>query len=105
MKHIKELQLENEKLKEENQSLKNMIKIEDGELERMRKELGRRGGAGHFWRNDKMIANGGERDAMREEEVRKVLKLLALGETKVNFKESEFLFSFEKRMKRNSQEV
>ncbi|CBY13407.1 unnamed protein product [Oikopleura dioica] len=60
-------------------NLRNEIekKHELEELEMMRKELGDIGGAGHFFGNDKRIKYGGERDAMGEEELKKVLRLLA----------------------------
>ena len=60
------------------------------ELEKMRKELGEIGGSGHFWGNDKWIGADGERDEMGEEELKKVIGLLAAGEKKINLKEREF---------------
>ena len=56
----------------------------------LRNELGELGGAGHFWGNDKATWNGGERDWMREEDLKKVLRLLAAREKKINLKEREF---------------
>jgi len=56
------------------------------ELEKLRKELGEIGGAGHFFGDDKKIV----RNAMEEEEVKKVLRLLAAGEKTINLKEREF---------------
>jgi len=53
-------------------------------------EMGEIGGAGHFWGNDKETKCGGERDLMGEEEMKKVLRLLAAGQKKVNLKEREF---------------
>ncbi|CBY11416.1 unnamed protein product [Oikopleura dioica] len=69
-------------------NLKNKIrKRQDlGELIMMRTELGEIGGAGHFFGNDKKIVHGGVRDDMSEKEVRKVLRLLSLGEKKINLK-------------------
>jgi len=49
--------------------------------------LGEKGGAGHFWRNDKQINCGGERDFMQEAELEKVLRLLSVGEKKIGLKE------------------
>jgi len=60
------------------------------ELEMLRKEMGEIGGAGHFFGNDKRTGNGGERDQMGEEELKKVQRLLAAGENKINLKEREF---------------
>ena len=57
------------------------------ELEKMRKELGAIGGAGHFWGNDKWTGYGGVRNEMNEAELKKVLRLLAAGENKINLKE------------------
>jgi len=53
-------------------------------------EMGEIGGAGHFWGDDKEICEGGVRDEMGDEELKKVLRLLAAGEKKVNLKEREF---------------
>ena len=52
--------------------------------------MGAIGGAGHFWGNDKSISRGGVRNWMGEKELKKVLRLLALGEKKINLKEREF---------------
>ena len=64
----------------------------NSELEKMRNELAKLGGAGHFWGNDKKKSYGcgEERDQMEEEELKKVLRLLAAGEKKINLKEREF---------------
>ncbi|CBY13748.1 unnamed protein product [Oikopleura dioica] len=53
---------------------------------KLRMEMGEIGGAGHFWGNDKRAYYGGERDLMGEEELKKVLRLLAAGEKKINLK-------------------
>ena len=66
-------------------------------LEKMREELGAIGGAGHFFEDDREIYKGGTRDEMNEMKVRKVLKLLALGERKINLKEWEFCIFQQKR--------
>ena len=60
------------------------------ELEKLRKELGEIGGSGHYWGNDKLIRRGGVRDWMGEEELKKVIGLLAAGEKNINLKEREF---------------
>ena len=52
--------------------------------------MGEIGGAGHFWGNDKIAHFGGERDLMGEEELKKVLRLLAVGQKTINLKEREF---------------
>ena len=65
---------------------KKVIETKNCELEELRKELGVIGGAGHFFGNDK----GGVRDSMEEKQFKKVLQLLAAGETKINLKEREF---------------
>jgi len=56
----------------------------------MRTELGDIGGAGHFFGNDKEIVHGGVRNRIEENELKKVLQLLAAGEKKINLKEREF---------------
>ena len=62
-------------------------------------EMGEIGGAGHFWRNDK-------RTKMGDEELKKVILLLAAGQKKVNLKEREFrAFLSEKNTERNSKKV
>ena len=78
----------------------------DEKLERLRKELGEKGGAGHFWGNDQRICNGGVRNAMGEKELKKVLQLLAAGENMINLKEREFRdFLSDKKTERNSKKV
>ena len=42
--------------------------------------MGEKGGAGHFWRNDRLIWKGGERNWMQKAELEKVLRLLSFGE-------------------------
>ena len=69
---------------------KKEIERKNDKLEKMRNELGELGGAGHFWGNDKRKNYGGERYEMEEEELKKVLRLLAAGEKKINLKEREF---------------
>ena len=92
---IEKLELE---LKEERQKNEANAKMEEKrdesgneELEKLRKKLGAIGGAGEFFGNDKRIDEGGVRDEMEKEELRNVLKLLALGEKTINLKEREFL--------------
>jgi len=77
---VLELNLRNEIVKKKDLS----------ELEMLKKELGEIGGAGHFFGNDKMIKCGGVRDWINEMELSKVLRLLVLGEKKINLKEMEF---------------
>jgi len=68
--------------------------------------LGEVGGAGHFWKNDKGAGWGGIRFDMRKKEIANVLRLLALGEKKVNFKEREFrTFLSEKNEKKLKKKV
>jgi len=62
--------------------------------------MGEIGGAGHFWGNDKRAYYGGERDLMGEEELKKVLRLLAAGEKKINLKEREFRAFLERRKRK-----
>ncbi|CBY12831.1 unnamed protein product [Oikopleura dioica] len=71
-----------------NLELKNEIKKRQdlGELIMMRTELGEIGGAGHFFGNDKEIDKDGVRDEMRDKDLKKVLRLLAAGEKKINLK-------------------
>ncbi|CBY33394.1 unnamed protein product [Oikopleura dioica] len=72
----------------------------------LRMEMGAIGGAGHFWGKDKIISRGGVRNGMKEKELKKVLRLLALGEKKINLKEREFpAFMNEKKPERNSKKV
>ena len=59
------------------------------ELEKMRIDLGEKGGAGHFYGYDAEFNFGG-RDAMDEEDLMKVLQLLSLGQKTINLKEMEF---------------
>ncbi|CBY15862.1 unnamed protein product [Oikopleura dioica] len=65
-------------------------------LEKMRNEIGEISGAGHFWRNDRGIGRGGERDWMEGAELEKVLRLLSFGEKKINLKEKVFFAFFER---------
>ena len=67
--------------------------------------MGEIGGAGHFWGNDKDIYYGGVRDKMGEKELKKVLRLLAAGEKKVNLKEREFRAFLNEKTERNSKKV
>ncbi|CBY13752.1 unnamed protein product [Oikopleura dioica] len=72
---------------------------------KMRMEMGEIGGAGHFWGNDKATHYGGVRDKMGEKELKKVLRLLAAGEKKVNLKEREFRAFLNEKTERNSKKV
>jgi hypothetical protein len=93
-----ELEFEKKKSKEDSDEFR--------ELEKLRMELGQLGGAGHFWGNDKDKFDGGERDEMGEEELKKVLRLLAAGEKKINLKEREFrAFLSENKTERNLKKV
>ncbi|CBY31515.1 unnamed protein product [Oikopleura dioica] len=86
-------------VKTQNRELKEELTKKDGKIaylenssrqteerEKLRIEMGEIAGAGHFWGNDKHTSNGGVRNEMEEEELKKVLKLLALGEKKINLK-------------------
>ena len=79
-----------EKIKMIEKNLNNENERKRAELEKMRKEIGEKGGAGHFWGNDRAICDGGVRNWMEQAELEKVLRLLAVGEKKINLKESEF---------------
>jgi hypothetical protein len=81
------LQLKIEQLKKE---LREKNETGDEKLERLRNELGEKGGAGLFWENDKAIRRGGVRDEVEEKDLKKVLQLLAAGEKEINLKEREF---------------
>jgi hypothetical protein len=81
------LQLKIEQLEKE---LRKKNENGDEKLEKLRKELGQKGGAGHFWGNDREIGYGGVRNQMGEKELKKVLQLLAAGEKEINLKEREF---------------
>jgi len=99
---FKEHESEREQWKNENEKMrigagnqkrevdKKEVGRRNDELEKMRKEIGEIGGSGHFWGNDKGIYEGGVRDEMREEALKKVIGLLAAGEKKINLKEREF---------------
>ena len=103
---------EMEKMKIENEELREEIRIgrreksegenreerkrktEKRELEEMKNELGEKGGIGHFWEDDRAIENGGVRDHMKKEELKKVARAISLGQKEVNLKEREFLAFF-----------
>ena len=72
-------------------------------LEKMRSDLGEIGGAGHFFGDDKGIYHGGVRDPMGENELKKVLQLLALGEKRINLKEREFRAILSEKKRRETQ--
>lgn len=85
---IKELKLKIERLEKELECMKkkseeNKEENECCELGKLRKKLGEIGGAGHFWGNDKDRV----RNIMKVD-LQYVLRLLELGEKKINFKES-----------------
>ena len=74
------------------------------ELEKMRKDLGPLGGAGHYFDIDaaksdcplsslssRIGMRARIRDAMKDEEIRNVLKLLSLGERRINLKGLAFI--------------
>ena len=95
------LQLKIEQLEKE---LREKYENGDEKLERLRKELGEKGGAGHFWGNDREIGYGGVRNQMGEKELKKVLQLLAAGEKEINLKEREFrAFLSDKEKRRETQ--
>ena len=48
--------------------------------------LQKKGGSGHFYERDQCKTKGGQRDEMNADDVRQILKLLSLGQEKVNFK-------------------
>ena len=75
------------------------------ELEEIRRQLGEKGGIGHFWENDRAIVNGGVRDHMNEEELKNVARAISLGQKKINLKEREFLAFFEKGKQKQPREV
>ena len=83
-----------EKLKNERERNRIINKEEKGpskrekKLEKLRDELGQKRGAGHFFGNDKVVF----REEMKKEEVEQVLRLLQLGETKINLKKRSFEF-------------
>ena len=58
------------------------------DLEKLRKRLGARHGAGEYYKNERVSG----RSAMDDDDLKSVLKLLALGEKTINLKEREFLF-------------
>ena len=60
---------------------KNDKKDDIDELDVLRNEMGRLGGAGHYFQNDRNKLNGGVRNEMNREEIAKVLRLLSLGES------------------------
>ena len=76
------------------------VERRNGDVEKLRMELGEIGGAGHFFGNDKWTDAGGARNVMGERELKNILRLLALGEQKINLKEREFrAFLSEKKRK------
>ena len=62
-------------------------------------ELGEIGGAGHFFGND----SGDARGSMKEKELKKVLRLLSLGEKRINLKEREFRTFLSEKKQRKTQ--
>ena len=78
---------------------------ENTELEEMRRELGEIGGAGHFWGDERMICYGGVRNWMEEEDLKKVLRLVSIGQKTVNLKEREFLAFFSAAKQKQPREV
>lgn len=48
--------------------------------------MGAIGGAGHYFGDDKDLGNRGRRDSMSEEQIKKILEIMSLGQTEVNFK-------------------
>jgi hypothetical protein len=97
------MKLKIEKLEEELEFEKRKSKEgcdEFSELEKLRMEYGQLGGAGHYFGNDKET---GERDPMDEAEFKKVLRLLAAGEKKINLKEMEFRTFLSEKKRRETQ--
>ena len=78
---------------------KNEKKEDVDELDLLRNKIGELGGAGHYFQKNRRLSNGGARDKMKKEEIVEVLRLLSLGEERVNLKEWKFLI-FLKRLKR-----
>ena len=72
------------------ESVKSEKEIEkrSDELEKLSAQLGALGGADHYFGNDKTSV----RSNMKEEDLRQVLRLLSLGEKRINFKEKELSF-------------
>ena len=100
---VEKMRIENERMRkalnemsnagnqfEEEAGYQERVVEENCELEEMRKTMGEIGGAGHFFGNDRRIEFGGKRDGMDEEQLKKVLQLLAAGEKRINLKEREF---------------
>ncbi|CBY12820.1 unnamed protein product [Oikopleura dioica] len=86
---VLELKLKIQKLEKELENKKSQEKGQDdkcNELEKLKMEMGEIGGVGHFLGNDKGTYFGGVRDEMADEELKKVLRLFAAGEKKVNLK-------------------
>ena len=48
--------------------------------------MGAIGGVGHYFGDDKDLCNRGRRDAMGDEQIKKILEIMSLGQTEVNFK-------------------
>jgi len=55
-------------------------------LEVKKETMGAIGGVGHYFGDDKDLCNRGRRDAMGEEQIKKILEIMSLGQTEVNFK-------------------
>ena len=93
-----------EKLKNERERNRILNKEEKGpskrekKLEKLRNELGEKRGAGHFFGNDKVVF----REEMKENEIEQVLKLLQLGEKKINLKKKESKFLSESKSAKRS---
>ena len=82
---------ENFKLKKKVKELRAKLKkIEESEISTVKKETSRnsRGieGIGHFYENDAEINEGGDRDHMIEDDIRRILTFLSVGGREVNLK-------------------
>ena len=44
------------------------------------------GGAGHYSGDDRDLGNGGRRNDMSDEGIKKIFEIMSLGQTEVNFK-------------------
>ena len=65
---------------------KNLLRQHSLKLEVKKETMGAIGGAGHYFGDDKDLVNRGRRDAMSDKQIEKILEIMSLGQTEVNFK-------------------
>ena len=64
----------------------NLLRQHSLKLGVKKETMGAIGGAGHYFGDDKDLVNRGRRDAMSDKQIEKILEIMSLGQTEVNFK-------------------